>query len=217
MQKLEMEDLRFLTKCGRNLPTGQFYRGGRNRPALVMANDSIITMNQARLDYGFVSQVVYESACLIDASRVEDAIQTRFQYLPFGTHRLWRCVAMGRSSDQSDVEEKRVYKVFITYSTQVVDKLTQNILKIKGSKDKDQSDSGSEPLYSIYADFQRSGQNHPPDEAESEWMSETTQKRWIYHSGNRNRLNAEVTTIVLLAQADFENSLGKEMEFTPLY
>jgi hypothetical protein len=64
---------------------------------------------------------------------------------------------MGRSSDQSDVEEKRVYKVFITYSTQVVDKLTQNILKIKGSKDKDQSDSGSEPLYSIYADFQRSG------------------------------------------------------------
>ena len=48
-------------------------------------------------------------------------------------------------------------------------------------------------------------------------MSETTQKRWIYHSGNRNRLNAEVTTIVLLAQADFENSLGKEMEFTPLY
>ena len=119
MQLLEQEDLRFLTVCGAHLPAGQVYTGGRNKPVLVHGDDSTITMKEARDHGGFLSQVVYESAFLFDAARVEEAIQRTFQHLPLGTRRLWRHVAMGPSSNKSDVNETRVYKVFITYSMQV--------------------------------------------------------------------------------------------------
>ena len=125
------EDLRWLTARGKNLPEGQTNHGGRNRPVLLWANGKNIKMKAAREELGFVSQVVFESAFLIDASRVEDEIQSRYQHLPLGQHRLWRCVAKGKASEKGDVTEKEVYKVFITYSMQVVEKLVQKIIKIQ--------------------------------------------------------------------------------------
>jgi hypothetical protein len=88
-------------------------------------------MKQAREQLGFQSQVVYESAFLIDASRVEDEIQTRYQRLALGRKKLWRCAAKGKSSEKSDVTETEVYKVFITFSMQVVEELDLNICMIQ--------------------------------------------------------------------------------------
>ena len=122
-QKKEDEDLRWLTKRGRP-------GGGRNRPVLLHADDSVITMKTARDKYGFRSRVVYESSILLNASGIEDAIQTHFKSLPLGSRRLWRWIAKGKSSDKADVEEKEIYKVFITYSTQVVEELEARTLKI---------------------------------------------------------------------------------------
>jgi hypothetical protein len=93
--ELKREDLRWVTERGANLPDGQGYKGQRNRPVLVWSNGKTITVKQAREQFGFQSQVVYESAFLIYASRVEDEIQTRYQHLALGRKKLWRCVAMG--------------------------------------------------------------------------------------------------------------------------
>jgi hypothetical protein len=93
--RLEREDLRWITERGANLPDGQGYKGGRNRPVLVWSNNKTITMKQAREQLGFQSQVVYELTFLIDASRVEDEIQNRYQHLDLGRKKLWRSVAMG--------------------------------------------------------------------------------------------------------------------------
>ena len=72
------------------------------------------------------------TAFLIDASKVEDEIQSIYQSrLTLGQHRLWRFPAMGKASDKNDVTEKEVYKVFITYSMQVVDNLDREIIKIQ--------------------------------------------------------------------------------------
>ncbi len=130
-ENLNLEDLRWLTKRGANLSEGETYTGQRNRPVLLWSNGTNITMGQARKHLGFQSQVVYESSALIDASRVEDEIQTRFQSLPLGRKRLWRHVAMGRSSNQKDVTEPQVYKVFITYSTKVMNLLDSNEIIIQ--------------------------------------------------------------------------------------
>ena len=130
---LKDEALRWLTERGANLPEGQVYNGQRNRPVLVWNDGSTITMQTAIEQYGFQSVVVYESTNLLDATRVEDAIQTYFQdRLPLGTHKLWRAVAKGRHSDENDCLEnsKNVYKVFITYSRQVQEKLRLGELKI---------------------------------------------------------------------------------------
>jgi len=130
---LKDEALRWLTERGANLPEGQQYNGQRNRPVLVLHDETGITMKTAIEQYGFQSVVVYESTYLLDATSVEDAIQTFFQgRLPLGTHKLWRCVAKGRHSDVNDCLENsnNVYKVFITYSTQVQEKLRLGELKI---------------------------------------------------------------------------------------
>ncbi len=125
---VELDDLRWLTTRGRSLPDGQTYAGGRNRPILLRADDST-TSRCHRL--GFVSQVVYQSTFLIDASAVEAAIQTRFNYLALGRRRLWHCVGKGRSSDMSDVVKQRVHEVFVTYSKQVVANLDNKCCKIQ--------------------------------------------------------------------------------------
>ncbi len=133
---VKLEDLRWLTARGANLSEGETYTGRRNRPVLLWPDDrvrvsNIITMKEAREDIGFHSQVVYEAGALIDASRVEDEIQTRFQSLPLGRKRLWRHVAMGRSSNKKDATEPQVYKVFITYSTKVMNLLDSNEIIIQ--------------------------------------------------------------------------------------
>jgi hypothetical protein len=66
----------------------------------------------------------------------------------------------------------------------------------------------------IYVDYERSGKNNNKEgEGEIEWMGKGEQERWVYHIGTKNRLNDQVTTYSygLLDQADFEDSLGKEM------
>ncbi len=130
---LPEEDLRWLTARGFNLQEGRPYRGQRCRPVLLWNDNesSEITMNQGRYYLGFLSEIVYESGVLLNASRVEDAIQTKFDDLPLG-RKLWRCVAKGKSSDKKDATEpKEVYKVFITYSTKVVDLLNKKQIKIQ--------------------------------------------------------------------------------------
>ena len=77
-------------------------------------------MKQGRNQLGFLMQEVYRSGLLLNASRVEGGLQARYQdMLQLGTGRLWRRVAMGRSSDTDDEHNKSVYKVFVTYSTKV--------------------------------------------------------------------------------------------------
>ena len=119
MQELTREDLRFLTARGANIPDNQAYKGKRNRPVIVKEGGRTIKMKEAREEYGFRSQVVFESAILLDASRVEDALQTKFHNLPLGYRRLWRRIAKGKNWSKDDVEEKEVYKVFVTFSMKV--------------------------------------------------------------------------------------------------
>ena len=67
----------------------------------------------------------------------------------------------------------------------------------------------------IYVDYERSGKNNNKEgEGEIEWMGIGEQARWVYHAGTKNRLNDQVTTYSygLLDQADFADSLGKEMQ-----
>ena len=67
----------------------------------------------------------------------------------------------------------------------------------------------------IYVDYERSGKNNNKEgEGEIEWMGIREQVRWVYHAGTKNRLNDQVTTYSygLLDQADFADSLGKEMQ-----
>jgi hypothetical protein len=49
-------------------------------------------------------------------SRIEDKLQGRYQSLPLGCPRLWRC--RGKGAKYSE-EEDQVHKVFITYSFKV--------------------------------------------------------------------------------------------------
>jgi hypothetical protein len=65
-------------------------------------------------------------------------------HLKLGSQRLWRECGMGRSSDMDDVEEKEVYKVFVTYSTQVAKLLKEGIIKIQLDEDEDDDDDEEE-------------------------------------------------------------------------
>ena len=121
---LEEEALRWLTARGK---TG----GGTNRPVLVHPNGENITMKTAEDDFGFQSQFLYKNSLLLNASLLEDCLQENFNDLVLGSRKLWRCVAKGKSSDKEDVEEKNVYKVFITYSTKVVEALKKGTMKIQ--------------------------------------------------------------------------------------
>lgn len=47
-------------------------------------------------------------------------------------------------------------------------------------------------LHQIYADFDRSGKNRPAEDASIDWFSEEEQKRWVYHCGNKSRMNEQV-------------------------
>jgi len=128
-RSLKEEGLRWLTARGK-------LGGGSNRPVLVHSDHTVespnlLTMKTAEEDFGFKSQILYETTLLINASAMEDKLQDYFLYLPLGTRRLWRCVAKGQSSDKDDVEEKEIYKVFITYSTQVAEKLEEGTLMIQ--------------------------------------------------------------------------------------
>jgi hypothetical protein len=75
----------------------------------------LIRMKDARDDFGFVSESVFQSPYLLDVTRVEEVIQREFHHLKLD-HRLWRCVANGKSTDKEDIHNDSIYKVFITLS-----------------------------------------------------------------------------------------------------
>ena len=88
----------------------------KNRPVLLRGNGDGVTMKQARDEFGFRSIVVFQNRLHLNASRIEDKLQGRYQALPLGCPRLWRC--RGKGAKYSE-EEDQVHKVFITYSFKV--------------------------------------------------------------------------------------------------
>ena len=117
---LTMEDLRWLTARGAAKfdGDGEIIPGTeklKNRPVLLRGNGEHVTMKEARAEFGFRSIVVYENRLHLNASRIEDKLQGRYQALPLGCPRLWRF--RGKGAKYS--EEERVHKVFITYSFKV--------------------------------------------------------------------------------------------------
>ena len=114
-RSIQNEYLRFLTERGAGLGWRQ-----RNRPVLLWKDGSNITMGQAEKELGFEYVEMYSSSLMINARKVEKAMQERFQYLPLGT-RLWRAPDKGpKWGDlEEDGESKFVHKVFVTFSCTV--------------------------------------------------------------------------------------------------
>ena len=81
---------------------------------LLWADDSVITQTQAERQLGFEYIELYASTLKINARRVEEAFQKRFQYLPLGT-RLWRHPDKGCKYDQP-TDAGKVHKVYLTFS-----------------------------------------------------------------------------------------------------
>ncbi len=78
------------------------------------ADNTTVTMGEARTDFGFKSMVVYCSPCQLNALDVEAKIQRLLHKLPLGI-RLWRAVAKGGENKFTPAK----YKVFIAYSRTV--------------------------------------------------------------------------------------------------
>ena len=122
---LKEECFAWLTFRGAN---NSNYKGGRNRPVLVTMGGE--TINGALLEsMEFQAMFLFHSRFLLDATRVEDAIQTYFNNLEVGTERCWRTPAKGRSTDQMDVYNETDYKVFITWSRKVQQFISEGRIK----------------------------------------------------------------------------------------
>ena len=124
-RSLKEECFRWLTFRGAN---NSNYKGGRNRPVLVTMDGE--TINGALFkSMEFQAMFLLHARFLIDATRVEDAIQTYFNNLKVGTERCWRTPAKGRSTDQKDVYNETDYKVFITWSRKVQQFISEGRIK----------------------------------------------------------------------------------------
>ena len=99
----------------------------KNRPVLLRGNGDGVTMKQARDEFGFRSIVVFQNCLHLNASRIEDKLQGRYQALPLGCPRLWRCRGKGPKYS----EKERVHKVFITYSFKVQKAVNEGKLTIQ--------------------------------------------------------------------------------------
>ena len=89
-------------------------QNSRNRPVLIDKNDEPITMGSAR-ERGFQSIELFKSKVYINASQVEDRLQSKLHHLTLG-FRLWRHVAKGGYSDKQKYEEDNLFKVFLTFA-----------------------------------------------------------------------------------------------------
>ena len=116
-RSLKEECFRWLTARGANILGGQ-YKGGRNRPVLVTMDGETIKGPLLK-SMEFQASFLFHARFLVDATRVEEKIQTHFHDLKVGTERCWRTPAMGRSTDEMDVYNETDYKVFITWSRKV--------------------------------------------------------------------------------------------------
>ena len=99
----------------------------RNKPVLLWADDSTITMKDAKNLLGFTFFEVYSSTLKINARYVEAALQMRYQHLPLGL-RLWRYPDKGAKYDK-EIDGK-LHKVFITCSPRVGQMLAERQIKV---------------------------------------------------------------------------------------
>ena len=61
--------------------------------------------------------MIYKTMSQWNAPSVKAALQRLHHHLKLGTQRLWRCVDRGPINQKEG--DRKVYKVFVTYSTQV--------------------------------------------------------------------------------------------------
>ena len=127
---LHDESMRWLTLRGASAQAedGSFVDPtARNRPTLLWADGSTISMKEAQTLAGFIFFEVYSSTLMINARYVERALQKRYQHLPLGV-RLWRHPDKGKKYDK-EVDGK-VHKVFITCSPRVAQMLSEREIKV---------------------------------------------------------------------------------------
>jgi hypothetical protein len=130
-RQIVVEYLRFLTVRGASQQDedGIFINPqSRNRPVLLWAHDTVITQKEAEVDLGFKYVELYASTLKINARRIEEALQKRFQYLPLGT-RLWRCPDKGAKYDKPE-DVGKVHKVYLTFSPNVSWQLRYHTIKV---------------------------------------------------------------------------------------
>ena len=142
---LDAEALRWLTQRGSMLTVS-----GVNRPVLLHGDGRVVTMKQAKDDFGFSSFYVKDDfldkvrrerffffhadghtlATLHQANstKLEAALQRKYQSLPLG-RRLWRRVGAG-SNGLHEPRDEREHKVFIAYSFEVSSAVADGRLKI---------------------------------------------------------------------------------------
>ena len=75
---------------------------------------------------GFFFVEVYSSTIKTNATAVEKELQKQLLFLPLGV-RLWVTPGMG----QQHALEQGVYKVFLTFSTEVLEMLRKGTLSLK--------------------------------------------------------------------------------------
>ena len=127
---LPVEALRWLTVRGASQEdaNGNFVDpSARNRPVLLWADGSTITMGQAVSQLGFEYFEIYASSLKINARYVECALQQRLQHLPLGM-RLWRHPDKGAKFDEAP--DNKVHKVFIAISWSVAPMLAEQKIKV---------------------------------------------------------------------------------------
>ena len=116
-QLIHMEALRWLTQRGaarrKKDKSYKVYDGSRNRPVLLWSNRKIITGKEAQDQFGFQFIELASFTLMMNARRVEDALQRKFHHLPLG-HRLWRKVDRGGKYDKK--VDGALHKVFLTFS-----------------------------------------------------------------------------------------------------
>ena len=81
---------------------------------------------ERQLDFKYVE--IYSSTMKLNARRVEEALQNRFQHLPLGV-RLWRYPDKGSKYD-TEVDKGKVHKVFIAFSPRVAEMLRERTIKV---------------------------------------------------------------------------------------
>ena len=115
MNKKDGKDTTYIYKTGRDPSiTGVEAVSviSRRCPPICWGDGENITGTQMR-QLGFKVEILYESTWLCNARSVEAQLQKMFHHLPLG-RRLWKMIDMGAKNHQ-DLDDKRVYKVGITY------------------------------------------------------------------------------------------------------
>jgi hypothetical protein len=120
---LTEEDLRWLTKRGAQDQRGSrsglvVYTGQRTRPVLLKTDGKVITMKEARSQFGAKSVVISYSRLRLNETDLEDALQTKLQPKLLGLERLHRYVDMGAKNAAKATEEMKdpnfLAKTFMT-------------------------------------------------------------------------------------------------------